>query len=60
MSVNSGGKLDDPATGSVVGSAPGTIRVCQTPDRSGLPPIRGAGAVRSGRPSRPLGTPGVG
>ena len=53
-------KLDEPATGSVVGSAPGTIRVCHTPDRSGLPPVRGAGAVRFGRPSRPFGTPVVG
>ena len=55
MSVNSGGKSDDPATGSVVGSAPGTIRAFATRrTRSGLPPVRGAGAVRFGLPSRPF------
>src|SRR5438132_14005944 len=61
MSVNSAGKIDDPATGSVAGSTPGTMRVCHTPERSGCPPaVRGERAARFGLPSRPFGTPGVG
>src|SRR5436190_20872698 len=58
---SSPGTTIEPRPGTNFSTSPGAaISVCQRPAKSGLPPVRGAGAVRFGLPSRVRGTPRAG